>query len=80
MAKRIFVTKANNVMSFYLKVNNMTVFLFCQPFSKGVYDYFMKGRSEAEVRAFKKWNQNPRLDKTISKIPMYIRYALKEGA
>ena len=43
-----------------------------------VYNFFQKGKSEAEIRSFKKWNDNPRLDKTIEKIPMYARYVRKE--
>ena len=54
-------------------------FLFTQSFTKGVYEYFKNGRDENELRTFKRWNKNPRLDKTIEKIPMYMKFALKEA-
>ena len=61
------------------KYLNERFFLFTQNFTKGVYEYFKNGRDENELRAFRKWGRNPRLDKTIEKIPMYVRFALKEA-
>lgn len=49
-------------------------------YTKGVYDYFRRGRSERELHEYKQWNKNPRLDKTIEKIPMYTQYVLREVA
>ena len=77
---KITITKGNNVLHFFYHVKGVRKYLFSQKFSKGVYDYFKNGRLEFEVFAFKKWNHNPRLDKTISKLPMYICYVLKECA
>lgn len=80
MKNKITVTKSNDKIHFYLVSGKVHRYLFSQNFSKGVYNFFMKGRSEAEILGFKKWRDNPRLDKTISKLPMYIRFALKECA
>lgn len=80
MKNKINVTKSNDKIHFYLVSGKVHLYLFSQNFSKGVYNFFMKGRSEAEILGFKKWRDNPRLDKTVTKLPMYIRFALKECA
>lgn len=80
MKKRITITKANEQLHFYLTTDRGRTYLFTQAFSKGVYDYFRRGRSERELREFKNWNKNPRLDKTIEKIPMYTYYVMREIA
>ena len=79
---RIIIEKNNNYLNFYLtdkKYLPERLFLFPQKFSKGVYEYFKNGRDEREIRAFGNWGKNPRLDKTIEKIPMYVKFALKEA-
>ena len=76
---RITIIKKNNYLNFYMTDRRERLFLFTQEFTKGVYEYFKNGRNENELRAFNKWNKNPRLDKTIEKIPMYVKYALKEA-
>lgn len=80
MKKRIKVTKTGEMLHFYLVTKRGCTYLFAQGFSKGVYDYFRKGRSEHELNEYKQWNKNPRLDKTIEKIPMYMQYVLREVA
>lgn len=55
-------------------------YLFTQPFSKGVYDYFRPGRSESELKAYRRWDRNPRLDNLITRIPRHIRYIQMEYA
>lgn len=76
---RITIIKKNNYLNFYMTDRHERLFLFTQEFTKGVYDYFKNGRDENELRAFNKWKRNPRLDKTIEKIPMYVKFALKEA-
>lgn len=80
MKKRITITKADEKLHFYLTTERGCVYLFTQSFSKGVYDYFRRGRSECELYEYKQWNKNPRLDKTIEKIPIYTQYVLREVA
>ncbi len=78
MKNKISVTKKNNKIHFYLVSGGKSYYMFSQNFSKGVYEFFRSGRSEAELYSYKLWHKNPRLDKTIEKIPMYIRYVLKD--
>ena len=78
MKSKIIVTKKNGKMNFFLQTKEGRFFLFSQNFSKGVYQFFCKGKSESEIISFKKWNRNPRLDKTIEKIPLYTKYVRKE--
>ncbi len=74
----IVIEKKPNILNFYLVTNGGRYFLFTQKFTKGVFAYFRSGKSLGELYAFKGWRQNPRLAKTVEKIPLYIRYALKE--
>lgn len=78
MKNKIIVTKSNEKLHFYLLSNGKRLYLFSQDFSKGVYQFFKSGRSESELHKYNLWRKNPRLDKTIEKIPMYMRYVLKE--
>lgn len=78
MKDKITITKTNDKLNFFLNAKIGKFFLFSQNFSKGVYIFFQNGKSESEIKAFKKWNKNPRLDKTIEKIPMYTKYVRKE--
>lgn len=78
MRNKITITKKNDKINFYLVTGGKRYYMFSQSFSKGVYEFFRNGRSEAELHNYKLWHKNPRLDKTIEKIPMYIRYILKE--
>lgn len=80
MKNKISVTKGDNKIHFYLLTENKRYYLFTQSFSKGVYQFFQGGRSESELHKYKNWRKNPRLDKTIEKIPLYTRYVLKEEA
>lgn len=67
-------------LDFYLVSGGRRYYLFSQNYTKGVYDFFRNGKTEDELRRYNKWNRNPRLDKTIEKIPMYIAYVMKEIA
>lgn len=80
MKNKITVSKSNNQIHFYLIAGGHKMYMFSQTFTKGVYAFFAGGRSESEIKGFKGWNTNPRLDKTITKLPMYIRYTMKECA
>lgn len=61
-------------------VTGKTIYLFTQDYTKGVYDFFKNGKSTNELKQFKKWRRNPRLDKTIEKIPIYRAYVMREIA
>ena len=77
MKNKITIQSKDNKISFYFHVSGKRLYLFSQKFTKGVYDFFKNGRSESEIKSYSSWNRNPRLDKTITKIPLYTRYALK---
>ena len=64
-------------LTFYYLWGGRRFYLFTQDFTIGVYRYFKHGVTERELYDYHKWNRNPRLDKTIEKIPVYIRYIRK---
>lgn len=76
----ILRSTGNWKLNFYLVTGDKTIYLFTQNYTKGVYDFFKNGRSANELRQFKKWRKNPRLDKTIEKIPIYRAYVMREIA
>ena len=79
MNGKIIIKKTPDMIHFYWTINSIgKLYLFSQKFSKGVFDFFCKGRAITEVLHFKQWNRNPRLDKTITKLPIYMKYAWKE--
>lgn len=80
MKNSITVEKSSEQLHFYLRTKGGQYYLCSQRFNKCVYEYFRKGRGENEIRSFHKWNQHPSLDKTMSKLPIYINYVLKEVA
>lgn len=77
---KIIIKDRNKKMDFYLLSGRDRLYLFTQNYSKGVYNFFRNGRSESEIRHYNKWDKNPRLDKTIEKLPVYIQYVLCETA
>ena len=80
MKANITVTKNEESLSFYLISEIGKFFLFTHSFSDAVFRYFRRGRSEREVRSFKGWNQDKKLDKVIEMLPLYMAYARREAA
>ena len=80
MKNRIKVDKGWDKLDFYLVMNGESYYLFTEKYSKGVFQYFQQERLEKEILEFRGWRKNPRLNKTIEKIPMYVRYVMKEIA
>ena len=79
MKGKIIIKKTPDMIHFYWTHHTIgKLYLFSQKFSKGVFDFFCPGRSITEVLRFRQWNRNPKLDKTITKLPMYMKYARKE--
>lgn len=76
--ERIEITKSNNHINFYLTFGGERHWLFSQEFSLSVYDYFKFGRSLSEMRKHNFWRSNPRLAKTIDRIPSMVGYVRKE--
>lgn len=78
MKNRIIIESGRDCLNFYLVNKCGTYYMFTQKYTPGVYDYFRDGRAEREIRAFRNWRKNPRLDKTIEKLPMYVDYVMRE--
>lgn len=78
MKKKITVKSFNGQLYFYLQSDQGEHFLFTQKFTGGVYRYFRNGISENQLREYRRWDRNPRLDKTIEKLPTYITYVMRE--
>jgi hypothetical protein len=79
MKGKIIIKKTPDMIHFYWTHHTIgKLYLFSQKFSKGVFDFFCPGRSITEVLNFRQWNRNPKLDKTITKLPLYMKYARKE--
>lgn len=77
----IEITTTPNMIHFYVRSKKYgRLYLFSQRFSRGVYNYFRKGRSMAEIKSFRNWDHNFRLEKTILRIPKMVRYVMEEEA
>ena len=66
------------VHSFYLITRGEKYFLFSQNYRKGVQEYFSKGVPLADSRKYAKTRNDRALIRTMTKLPMYIRYVEKE--
>lgn len=77
MKNRIIISKKPDLIEFYRVGAKGTQWLFSQKFTSGVYKYFENGRMESEILEFSRWGRNPRLDKTIERIPRQITYLEK---
>lgn len=69
---------AQGVHSFFLTTCEGEFFLFNQSYRKGVQAYFGKGVTLSESRNFAKSNHDSAVIKTMSKLPIYIRYIERE--
>ena len=79
MAIKIYCKVTNRgVHSFYLLAEGEEYFLFCQDYRKGVHNYFRKGVCLEQAKKFSKSNRDTDIMKTMSKLPLYIKYIEKE--
>lgn len=75
MKRKIIIQRgANDTLNFFLISQKSKRFIFSQKFSLSVYLFFRNGRSEREILEYSTWGENPRLDKTISRLPKGIDY------
>lgn len=65
--------------SFYLVVDGIEYFLFCQSYRKGVHHYFSKGVSIARSLDYSRGSGDTAVLKTMEKMKMYIKYVEKEN-
>ena len=75
--KIIVENPENGTLAFYYLWDSRRFYLFTQDFTIGVYRFFKHGVTERELYDYHGWGRNPRLDKTIEKTPVYIRYIKK---
>ena len=69
---------ARGVHTFFLVVNGKEYFLFSQNYRKGVHAYYSKGVSLTQAVNYSKTHNDSALIRTMSKLPMYIKYVEKE--
>lgn len=77
---KIVVTKTQDRLFFYYVIENNRLYLFTDKYTKGLFIYFRRGRSVNELIEYRRWGRNPRIDKTVTKIPTYIKYVMKESS
>ena len=66
------------VHSFYIVTDGQEYYLFSQNYRKGVQEFFSKGVSLRESMNYSKTHNDSAVMRTMSKLPMYIRYIEKE--
>lgn len=66
------------VHSFYLKRGADEIFLFSQAYRKGVEKYYGKGVFIDEAMRFSKAHHDSAIEKTMGKLPKYLRYIENE--
>lgn len=69
---------ARGVYTFFLVVNGKEYYLFSQNYRKGVHAYYSKGVSLTQAVNYSKTHNDSALIRTMSKLPMYIKYVEKE--
>ena len=66
------------IHSFYLVMGSEEFFLFSQAYRKGVDDYYGSGVLLNVAMNYSKAHKDSAITRTMSKIPMYVRYIEKE--
>ena len=76
----IIICKAtkHGKQNFFLLNGMDEYFLFNEDFKKGVHDYYFRGVRLDDANNFSKCKRNTALMKTMSKIPMYVKYLERE--
>lgn len=77
-AKVYCKTTEKGIHSFYLKLQNETYYLFSQSYRKGVNDFYQNGVVLKEALNHSKSRHDAAIERTMTKIPMYIKYIEKE--
>ena len=69
---------AKGIHSFYMAVGKDSYYLFSQPYRKGVDEYFRKGVVIDRALKFSKSRNDAAILRTMTKLPVYIKYIEKE--
>lgn len=79
MKTKIFCkTTDKGIHTFYLQHNDNNYYLFRQSYRRGVSEYFRGGVTLEEAMNFGRSKNNEAIQKTMQKLPLYIKYAEKE--
>ena len=62
------------IHSFYMISDGHSYYMFSQDYQKSVHEYFSKGVSLDKAIDFSKSHKDSDVMRTMSKIPMYIKY------
>lgn len=73
-------TTAKGIHTFYLSANCQIYYLFDQDYRKGVQKYFGRGVLIDEAINYSRAHNDNAVIRTMSKIPMYVKYIEKEFA
>lgn len=65
------------VLEFFWENRGNRMYLFRQRYNMAVHNLFCAGMRDYELRKYRNWNHNPRVDKTITKIPVYMADAMR---
>ena len=65
-------------LNFYLRYNGTSYYLFQQPYRKSVCAFFERGFYLDDAFNYSRAKRNPRIVKTISKLPFAIHYIESE--
>lgn len=65
------------MLEFSWDIRGKRMYLFRQRYTSAVHNLFGKGMRDYEIRRYRKWDYNPRVDKTIDKIPVYMADAMR---
>ena len=71
-------TSIKGAHSFFMINNGQEYYLFSQDYRKGVQEYYSRGVSLDEAINFAKSRKDNAIRRTMSKIPMYVKYIEKE--
>ena len=71
-------TPEKAVHAFYMLNEGEIYYLFSQDYRKGVQDFYHKGVRLDESLDYSKAHKDTAIERTMSKIPMYIKYIEKE--
>ena len=78
MTKIFCKTTDKGIHTFYASVNGRSYYLFRQNYRRGVNEYFRRGVTVDAALCFGRSKNNTAIQKTMAKLPAYIRYAEKE--
>lgn len=78
MTAMIYCVKKQGLHSFFMIQGRQKYYLFSQNYRKGVQEYYCKGVSLNESIDYSKAHNDSAVMRTMTKLPMYIKYIEKE--